>query len=431
MVLPVSIWGTDTSGKAFHQLAYTLDISTGGARLGGVLTSLKRGDVIAVRYKRGKARFRVAWAAKDQVGIEYFEGERFIWVELPDQAFIDEAVVDHAPPREDVGTAPASAEPAQPGTEPAQLETLSTEEPDTSTGESTSTGDLATTLPDFLNLLHTVDNLVASAGMVEALEHEFHSAASHLRNTAWPIAQWIDQQDSGDTSTIFECFNAERVRYATQLCRDLARERQFLAAGASEESKAALITAVRTLATELGLVGFDGWKHASRGLPADRDPVALLAGLNDEIRSASLSQQETLNLVAEQARSFNDADGAAIALRDGDEMVAVASAGLAPLVGIRFPLSGGLVGEAIMARQAVVCCDAQIDERVDPTLCRNVCLRSSAIVPILSSDVVIGVVQVFACRPNAFDEAAASLLQHLAEMVAALGGDLRLQFAAR
>jgi hypothetical protein len=43
----------------------------------------------------------------------------------------------------------------------------------------------------------------------------------------------------------------------------------------------------------------------------------------------------------------------------------------------------------------------------------------------------MGVVQVFASRPNAFDEAAVSLLQHLADMVAALDRDLHLQLDPR
>jgi hypothetical protein len=39
----------------------------------------------------------------------------------------------------------------------------------------------------------------------------------------------------------------------------------------------------------------------------------------------------------------------------------------------------------------------------------------------------VGLLQVFAGRPNAFDEASASLLQHVAEFVASLEPDLRLQ----
>ena len=66
MVLPVSVWGTDSDGKHFHQLAYTLDISTGGARLAGLAAKLQKGDTIGVKYKQRKAPFRVVWTANNQ-----------------------------------------------------------------------------------------------------------------------------------------------------------------------------------------------------------------------------------------------------------------------------------------------------------------------------------------------------------------------------
>jgi len=81
----------------------------------------------------------------------------------------------------------------------------------------------------------------------------------------------------------------------------------------------------------------------------------------------------------------------------------------------------------IAARQSLIWRDAEKDERVDASLCRSLDLRSSAITPIMDGDAVLGVLQVFAGRPNAFDEAAVSLLQHLAEFVASLGPSLLLE----
>jgi len=104
---------------------------------------------------------------------------------------------------------------------------------------------------------------------------------------------------------------------------------------------------------------------------------------------------------------------------------------MAPLAGIRFSAAGGLAGEAIAARKSLIWRDAEKDERVDASLCRSLDLRSSAIAPIVAGDAVLGVLQVFSGRPNAFDEAAVSLLQHLTEFVASLAPSLVLEPAPR
>ena len=83
LVLPVSLSGTDGAGKRFHQLAYTVDISNGGVCLAGVSASVKIGDPVEIQHKQRRARFRVAWAAKEQIGLEYLPDEKLIWV-LPE-----------------------------------------------------------------------------------------------------------------------------------------------------------------------------------------------------------------------------------------------------------------------------------------------------------------------------------------------------------
>ena len=443
MVLPVNIWGTDSTGKAFHQLAYTLDISTGGARLADVKVGLKRGDIVAVRYKQAKARFRVAWVANSQAGIEYLPGEKFIWIELPDEGwFIDRDPVSRseAPPVEEPAAVNVDADRAETEAAPqeaqAQPDAASVANPTEAAQPSSPppaqpspTLQLGATLENCLAMLRTLDGLVNSAVVVPQIVREFHGAAGHLRNSAWAVQQWTElQQQSKDTAGILASVNSERVRFTIQLCRELVKEQQHLAAGVSQETRDALVEAVQALAEQLGVALPTRPANEGHTAPAAQlDPVALLAGLNQEIRSATLSAEETLNLIAERARSFTHADGAAIALGDETEMVCCASAGVAPLVGVSFSTAGGLAGEAISTRRPVVCRDAEQDERVDAALCRSVDLRSSAILPIIASQSVRGVLQVFASRPNAFDETCVSLLQHLAEFVASLEPGLRLE----
>ena len=97
MVLPVKIWGRDPKGKPFFQLAHTLDINRGGARLGGLRKLVNFDDTIEVQYRHKKARFRVTWLGRpgtpkeNQIGIQYLEPERDIWaLELPQDNLPDQ-----------------------------------------------------------------------------------------------------------------------------------------------------------------------------------------------------------------------------------------------------------------------------------------------------------------------------------------------------
>ncbi|HVP43220.1 MAG TPA: PilZ domain-containing protein [Terriglobales bacterium] len=85
MVVPVRIWGTDVDGKPFSQLAHTLDITSSGARVGGMRVLLNSREVVWVQCRHRKAQFRVVWtgrpggAREHQVGIECIEEARHIW----------------------------------------------------------------------------------------------------------------------------------------------------------------------------------------------------------------------------------------------------------------------------------------------------------------------------------------------------------------
>jgi len=97
MVLPLRVWGMDTEQKMFSLLAHTLDISRGGARLGGIRVQLNLGDVIGVQYRASKARFKVTWLGRigkpdhDQIGIEQLEPVKDIWgLDLPREVVEDD-----------------------------------------------------------------------------------------------------------------------------------------------------------------------------------------------------------------------------------------------------------------------------------------------------------------------------------------------------
>ncbi len=97
MVLPVKLWGRDAKGKPFFQLAHTLDINRGGARVGGLRWMLNFDDAVELQYRHKKARFRVGWVGRpgtpmeNQIGVKYLEPEKDIWgLDLPEDSLPDQ-----------------------------------------------------------------------------------------------------------------------------------------------------------------------------------------------------------------------------------------------------------------------------------------------------------------------------------------------------
>jgi hypothetical protein len=97
LVLPVRLWGVDTTGKPFHQMAHTLNVNHSGARLGGVRVLMPVDEIVGVQYKHKKARFKVVWLGRpgtkseEQIGITRIQGEQEIWpMELPTAVIRDE-----------------------------------------------------------------------------------------------------------------------------------------------------------------------------------------------------------------------------------------------------------------------------------------------------------------------------------------------------
>ena len=84
-VLPVKIKGKDSSGKAFEELAHTLDVTAVGARLGAIRRELNVLDEITVLYRQRKMQFRVMWikkmkgTAEFQVGLQAVTQEKEAW----------------------------------------------------------------------------------------------------------------------------------------------------------------------------------------------------------------------------------------------------------------------------------------------------------------------------------------------------------------
>ncbi|HXY15119.1 MAG TPA: PilZ domain-containing protein [Terriglobales bacterium] len=87
VVLPVKVTVSGTS-----QLAHTCDLTYTGARLGGLHTELKKGEIVSLQRGSKKANFKVIWLQhlgpnEIQVGLQAVQRQsNLFWgVDLPEQ----------------------------------------------------------------------------------------------------------------------------------------------------------------------------------------------------------------------------------------------------------------------------------------------------------------------------------------------------------
>jgi hypothetical protein len=135
---------------------------------------------------------------------------------------------------------------------------------------------------------------------------------------------------------------------------------------------------------------------------------------------AHIDLDAALQLLSERAQYITGASGAAIALRRGEhnDMLCRASAGSnAPELGALLSMEYGLSGESVRTRQTMLCDDAESDPRVNREGCRQLGIASVVVMPIVSDDQVLGVFELFAGKPRAFEERDIAALQRLSEMV--------------
>ncbi len=126
-----------------------------------------------------------------------------------------------------------------------------------------------------------------------------------------------------------------------------------------------------------------------------------------------------LQLVTTRLHGLLAANGAAIALLEGEDWICRASSGVAPRIGVRFQSPQGLTGEAASSGAVAVCRDTEVDPRVNRYIWRSVQLRSAASAPLLRDTSVIGVLEVFAEQPDVFSEPKTAVLREVAGALAA------------
>jgi TonB family protein len=143
-----------------------------------------------------------------------------------------------------------------------------------------------------------------------------------------------------------------------------------------------------------------------------------MAALREQAGAEGLDLDAFLDQVAKHARALTCAKGAAVALRQGTVILCRARCGeTSPPLGAQLDADFGISGECLRTGKALRCEDSERDFRLDPEVCRQLGLRSIAVVPIFEWTTVAGILEVFASQPHAFDDRHLEILEQLAELV--------------
>jgi TonB family protein len=155
-------------------------------------------------------------------------------------------------------------------------------------------------------------------------------------------------------------------------------------------------------------------------LPPIVDPTAVFSNLQQTLGAGVLPPDAIFLAIADAARVLTSASGTALALwTEGAIRCRARSGDIAPELGAALNVDSGISGECLRAATALRCDDTQTDDRVDPDVCRQLGVRSIAVVPVHRCDQTVGILEAFSDRPCAFSAEHMNSLLHLAEIVEA------------
>jgi putative methionine-R-sulfoxide reductase with GAF domain len=135
-----------------------------------------------------------------------------------------------------------------------------------------------------------------------------------------------------------------------------------------------------------------------------------------------LDLEPGISVIAERAQALTGATGAAIALRQGHEIVCRARTGrTAPDLGVRLTTGGGISAECVRTGEVVLCHDTEDSAHVNISVCQRLGVRSILAAPLRHLRRTLGIFEVLSSTPNAFDGRDVATMQMLSGiMVAAM-----------
>ena len=125
-----------------------------------------------------------------------------------------------------------------------------------------------------------------------------------------------------------------------------------------------------------------------------------------------------LQAIVQKAQYATNANGAALALRQGADVVCRAASGsTAPDRGARLQIKTGLTAECLRSGELLRCDNAMSDSRVDLESCKRLGIESIIITPIHEGKKVVGVLELFAAHAYSFQERDVEVVRGVAQEI--------------
>jgi GAF domain-containing protein len=165
-----------------------------------------------------------------------------------------------------------------------------------------------------------------------------------------------------------------------------------------------------------------GHQESSPPISATSDysqTLAQIVATQEQIQRSNLPLPEAMSMIAEQTQFITGASGAAIGLREGNELLYRAASGSAKsLLGTRIAVNSCLSVECLNHDAMFYCPEVDTDSRVDAQVCKQRGIKALIAVPIHQGGKVAGSVEVHFATANSFEEHDVRTCQLMAGMAA-------------
>ncbi|MFB6347812.1 MAG: diguanylate cyclase [bacterium] len=149
------------------------------------------------------------------------------------------------------------------------------------------------------------------------------------------------------------------------------------------------------------------------------EKLSTIVTVQQEVSLSELNLEDTMQKVAESAKTVTEADGAVVELVEEGQLVYRSAVGtLESSIGLKLPLDESISGEAYTEQEMLVCHDAQTDNRVkEKDKAQDVGFRSGILVPLSYKNKTFGVLKVTSRKPYYFQEDDQSTMQLLSGLL--------------
>ena len=163
---------------------------------------------------------------------------------------------------------------------------------------------------------------------------------------------------------------------------------------------------------------FPGSETASTGQESGFAKPALNADPVPHPDDSGAELDAALQALVQKAQYISNATGAALALRQGADVVCRAASGSsAPDRGARLQIKSGLTAECLRSGELMHCHNVMLDARVDMESCKRLGIESIIITPIRNGQSLVGVLELFSSHAYSFQERDIETVRGVAEQI--------------